>query len=186
MKPRRDGEWLIIGLDKLKHMSRVVRKTLLMQLASIEAVHEKLESSFQGFWATGKTTRAASQSRQIMAQLGVISFNRIGVRFALGDFIDAPVVPQAIIGIKGVAVVAPGFGRFIHHLLDHFLGSLPDHFEAQIAAGEAVYDRDDEDLVFLSPMKVNSSSISASLTWLGTGGSGSWSACAWIHRETVR
>ena len=144
-----------------------------MQLTPIEGVHEKLESSFQGFRAAGKTTRTAGQSRQIMAQLGVTPFDRIGVRFALGDFIDAPVIPQALIGIKGVAVVALGFGRFIHHLLDRFLGSLPDHFEAQIAAGEAIYDRDNEDLVFLSPMKVNSSSISASLTWLGTGGSGS-------------
>ena len=121
-----------------------------------------------------------------MAQFSVIAFDRISVRFALGDFVDAPVIPQAIVGIEGIAITALGFGCFIHHLLDRLLGSLPDHFEAQIAASEAVYDRDDEDLVFLSPMKVNSSSISASLTWLGTGGSGSWSAYAWIHRETVR
>ena len=94
-------------------MSWIVREALFMQLAPIEAVHEKL-----------------------------------------------------------------GFGCFIHHLLDRFLSSLPDHFEAQIAADEAVYDADNVDLVFLSPMKVNSSSISASLTWLGTGASGSWSACA--------
>ncbi len=121
-----------------------------------------------------------------MAQFSVIAFDRIGVRFALRDFIDAPVIPQAIVCIEGIAVIALGFGCFIHHLLDHFLGSLPDHFEAQIAAGEAIYDGDDEDLVFLSPMKVNSSSISASLTSLGTGGSGSWAAWAWTHRETVR
>ncbi len=58
------------------------------------------------------------------------------------------------------------------------MGSLPDHFEAQIAAGETIYDGDDEDLVFFSPMKVNNSSISASLTCSGTGGSGSWAAWA--------
>jgi len=74
-------------------MRGVIQKTLLMQLAAIEAVHEKLEGSFQGLWATGKTTRATSQSCQIMAQLSVIPFDRTGVRFALGNFIDAPVIP---------------------------------------------------------------------------------------------
>ena len=129
-------------------MSRVVGETLLVQLAPIEAVNEKMESSFQGLRATRKATRATGQLRQIMAQLIVIPFNRIDVRFALGDFINAPVIPQALIGIKSIAVGALGFGRFVHHLLNHFLGSLPDHFEAQIAAGEAVYDCDNVDLVF--------------------------------------
>jgi len=81
-----------------------------MQLASIEAVNDKMESSFQGLRATRKATRATGQSRQIMAQLSVIPFNRIGVRFALGDFIDAPVISQALIGIQSVAGVALGFG----------------------------------------------------------------------------
>ena len=76
-----------------------------------------------------KTTRTARQSSQIMAQFGIIRFDRVGVGFALRDFIDAPVIPQAIIGIKGIAVVALGFGSFIHHLLDGFLGSLPDHLK---------------------------------------------------------
>jgi hypothetical protein len=31
------------------------------------------------------------------------------------------------------------------------LGSLPDNFEAQLAASEAAYDRDDDDLVFFVP-----------------------------------
>ena len=157
-----------------------------MQLTAIEAVDEKLQGSLQGFWAARKTARAPGEPRQIMAQFGVIAFHRVGVRFALRDLVDAPVIPQALVGIEGVTVVAPGFGSFIHQLLDHGLGSLPDDFEAQIAVREAVYDRDDEDLVFLSPMKVNSSSSSAASTALGSGGSGSWAAWAWTHRETVR
>ena len=180
------GEWLNIGLDKLKHMSRVVWKTLLMQLTPIEAVHKKLESSFQGFRAARKTARASGQASQIMAQLSIIAFDRVGVRFALGDFIHTLVVPQAIIGIKGVAVITLGFGRFIHQLLDGFLSSQPYHSKAQVAAGEAIYDGDDEDLFFFSPMKLNNSSISASLTSAGTGGSGNWTAWAWTHKETVR
>ena len=175
-----------MGLDELVNMGRIIGKGLLVQLTPIEAVHEQLESRFQGFRTTGKTTRATDEPSQVMAQFSIVRFDRVGVRFALRDFVDAPVIPQAIVGIKSIAVVALGFGCFIHHLLDYFLGSLPDHFEAQIAAGEAIYDGDDEDLVFLSPMKVNNSSISASLTWSGTGGSGSRAAWAVTHRETVR
>ena len=186
MQPKKGWEWLNNGLDELENMGWIIGKGMLVQLTPIEAVHEQLESCLQGFWAARKTARAADEPSQVMAQFSVIAFDRIGVRFAPGDFVDAPVIPQAIVGIKGIAVVALSFGCFIHHLLDHLLGSLPDHFEAQIAAGEAIYDGDDEDLVFLSPMKVNSSSISASLTSLGTGGSGSWVAWAWTHRETVR
>lgn len=149
-----------------------------MQLAPIEAIHEKLQGGLQCFRTARKTARATCEPRQVMAQLGVIPFNRIGVCLAMRNLIDAPVIPQALINIESVAVIALGLRGFVYHLLNRFLGSLPDHFAAQIAAGEAVYDRDDEDLVFLSPMKVNSSSISASLTSPGTGGSGSWLAWA--------
>lgn len=167
-------------------MSRVIGKGLFMQLTVIEAVHEQFQGSFQCFRTTRKAARTAPQASQIVAQFGITRFDRVSVGLALRDLVHTPVIPQAIIGIKSIAVVALGFGRFIHQLLDHFLGSLPDHFEAQIAAGETIYDGDDEDLVFLSPMKVNTSSISASLTWSGTGGSGSWAAWAWTHSETVR
>ena len=186
MRPDSGREWLKLGLDKLKQMSRVIRKTLLMQLTPIETIHKELQSRLQGFRTARKTARASRQASQIMAQLSIITFDRVGLVFPLGDFIHTPVVPQAIIGIKGVAVIALGLGSLIHHLLDRFLGSLPDHFEAQIAAGEAIYDGDDEDLFFFSPMKLNNSSISASLTSAGTGGSGNWAAWAWTHKETVR
>jgi len=43
----------------LVDMSRVIRKGLLVQLTTIEAVDEQLESRFQGFRTTGKITRAA-------------------------------------------------------------------------------------------------------------------------------
>jgi hypothetical protein len=186
MQNRKSGEWLNTGLGKLKDMSLVVGKELLMQLAPIETIHKKLQSRFQRFRAARKTVRAARQASQMMAQLGVISFDQVGVGFTLGDFISTQVIPQAIIGIKSVAIVAFRFGRHIHHLLDGGLGSLPHDLEAQVAASDPIYDRDHVDLVFLSPMKVNNSSISASLTSAGTGGSGSWAAWALTHKETVR
>jgi len=121
-----------------------------------------------------------------MAQFGIVCFNRVCIGFSLRDFVDTPVVPQAFIDVKSVAEIAPGFRGFIHQLLNGHLCPLPNNLKAQVAAGEAIYDGNDVDLVFLSPMKVNTSSISATFTWSGTGGSGSWAACALIHNETVR
>ena len=167
-------------------MSRVIGKSKLMQLTSIEAVHKQLQSRFQCIRTAGKTARTSAQASQVMAQFRIVRFDREGVGFALRDCIHTPVIPQALIGIKSIAVVTLSLGCFVHHVLDCFLGSLPNHSEAQIAAGETIYDGDDEDLVFLSPMKVNTSSISASLTWSGTGGSGSWAAWALTHNDTVQ
>ena len=157
-----------------------------MQLALIETIHKELQGHFQCDWTARKTVRAARQASQIVAQFGVFGFDQVGVGFSLGDLIQTPVIPQAIIGIKGVAVIALGFRRFIHHLLIGCLCSLPDYLKAQIAAGKPIYDRDDENLVFLSPINVNNSSISASLTSLGTGRSNNLSAWPLTHRETVR
>jgi hypothetical protein len=147
-----------------------------MQLTPIETIHEELQGRLQGFGTARETTRAARQAGQIMAQFGVVGFDRVGVGFAFRNFIPAKVIPQTVIGFKRIAVITLGFRRFVHQLLNGFLRSLPNDLKAQVAAGEAIYDGDDEDLVFLSPIKLNSSSISASLTWAGTGGSGNWAA----------
>ena len=121
-----------------------------------------------------------------MSQLGVIAFDREGIGFAFRNFISAVVIPQAIVGIKGITVIAFGLGCFIDHILDGLLGAFPYHFPAQITAGLAIYAGEDVDPVFLLPIKVNNSSISAVLTSLGTGTSGKLAALALTHNETVR
>ena len=108
-----------------------------------------------------------------MAQLGITGFNRIGVRLAIRDFILTGVIPETIIGVKGITVIAFGLGSSIHNLLEILLCAIRDHFPAQKAACLAVYDGQDVDSVFLSPMNVNNSSSSAVLTCSGTGASGS-------------
>ena len=108
-----------------------------------------------------------------MSQLSITGFNGEGVCLALRNFISAHVIPKAIIGIKGVTVIVFGFRRCVYHVLDGLLSAFPDHFPAQEAACLPIYDGGDVDPVFLSPMKVNNSSISASLNYSGTGASGS-------------
>jgi hypothetical protein len=121
-----------------------------------------------------------------VAQLGVASFHRVGIGFAFRHFISAIVIPQAIVGIKGITEVLLGLGRIIHQRLDGWLSALPDDFIAQITTRLSVYAGEDVDPVFLLPIKVNSSSISASFTSSGMGASGKLAALACTHKETVR
>ncbi|NPV77905.1 MAG: hypothetical protein HPY59_16210 [Anaerolineae bacterium] len=79
-----------------------------------------------------------------------------------------------------------GLGRIVHHPLNSWLSALPHYFPAQITTGLPVHDRQDVDPVFLFPIKVNNSSISAVFTSLGTGASGRLAALACTHNDTVR
>jgi hypothetical protein len=159
---------------------------MLVELAAIETINEQAQGTLKRIWATRETARRSGQTCQVVAQLGVVAFDRKGVRFALRNFISAPVIPKTIIGIECVAVILLGLRRIVYHLLDGLLSAFPDHFPAQITAGLPVYDREDVDPVFLLPIKVNSSSISASFTSSGMGASGKLATCALTHKETVR
>lgn len=121
-----------------------------------------------------------------MTQLRIVAFHRIGIPFPLRNFIPAPVIPQPIIDIERIAVIPAGFGSLVNQLLDDLRCAFPDHFVTQETASAAIDERQDVDPLFFSPMKVNNSSISASLTSSGTGGSGSAAAWALTHKETVR
>ncbi len=167
-------------------MSWIGRVQLLVELSSVVAVDKQAQGAFERIWTTRKTSRRSCQTRQVVAQLGVASFDRVGIGFAFRDFISAKVIPQAVISIKSIAVILLGLGRIVHQLLNGWLSAFPDHFPAQITACLPIYDREDVDPVFLLPIKVNNSSISAVLTSLGTGASGKLAALAWTHNDTVR
>ena len=167
-------------------MGWIGRVELLIELSPVEAVDKYTQGAFQGMRTARKASRRSCQTRQIVAQLGVAGFHRVGIGFAFRDFISAQVIPQVIISIKGIAVIQLGFRSFVYHLLNGWLCALPDYFPAQIATRLPVYDRDDVDPVFLLPIKVNNSSISAVLTASGTGAAGKLAALACTHNETVR
>ena len=167
-------------------MRWIGRIKLLIELPSVVAVNKQTQGTLQRIGATREASRRSCQTRQVVAQLGVVSFHRVSIGFAFRDFISAPVIPQAVISIQGVTEVLLSLGRIVDHLLNGWLSAFPDHFPAQITACSPVYEREDVDPVFLSPIKVNNSSISAVLTSLGTGASGKLAALACTHNETVR
>lgn len=146
---------------------------MFLQLTMIETVDEKAQGTFKRIRATRETTGGPCQTSQIVAQLSISSFDRVGIRLAMRNLISTQVIPETIISIKGITVIALGLGCFIHHVLEGLLSAFPDYFPAQEAACLSIYDGGDVDPVFLSPIKVNNSSISAALTCSGIGVSGS-------------
>lgn len=163
-------------------MSWVRRETLLVKLSAIEAIDEQTDRTIECIGTTRETARFSSQAGQVVTQLCITSLHREGLCLALRNLVSAEMIPKTIIGIKSIAVINFGLGGIIHHILDSLLGAFP----AQEAAGLPVYERDDVDPLFLSPIKVNSSSISASWISSGMGTATKFSACAATQSETVR
>jgi len=167
-------------------MSWISRVLLFVELTPVVAEDKQAQGAFECIRATREASRRSGQPRQIVTQLGVTSFHRIGIGFAFRDFISAQVIPQAVIGIECVTKVLLGLGSIVYHLLNGGLSALPNYFPTQIAPRLPIYDGQDVDPVFLLPIKVNNSSISAVLTSVGTGVSGKLAALACTHNETVR
>ena len=145
-------------------MGWISRVALFVELPPVVAIDKQAQGTFEGVRATRETSRRSRQTRQVVAQLGVVSFHRIGIGFACRNFISTPVIPQAVIGIECVTKVLLSLGRIVYHLLNVRLSALPNHFPTQIAARLPIYNGQDVDPVFLLPIKVNNSSISAVLT----------------------
>ena len=159
---------------------------LFIELPAIVAVDKQAHGTFEGMRATRETSRRSRQTCQVVAQLGVISFHRVSIVFAFRNFITTQVIPQAVIGIECVTKVLLSLGRIVYHLLNGGMSALPNYFPTQIAPRLPIYDGQDVNPVFLLPIKVNNSSISAVLTSWGTGASGKLAALALTHNETVR
>jgi len=157
-------------------MSRIIRITLFVKLSAVVTESKQTQRTLERIRATRKATRLARQACQIMSQFCIIGFDGKGVGLAFGDFISAQVIPKTSIGIKAVTVIPLRLGRLIHHLLNGFLSAFPNHCPAQQTACFAVYNPQNVDSVFLSPIKVYNSSISASFTSCGMGAFGKASA----------
>ena len=108
-----------------------------------------------------------------MTQFGIVTFNGVGFGFTLRHFIAAAMIPKPGIFFETIAEVPFRLGCSVNQFLNSFPSAYPDDRPAQNTAGLAVYERQDVEDVFLFPMKVNNSSISASFTSSGTGALGS-------------
>jgi len=146
---------------------------------------ESLEMTIQPGQATREASAPAHQTRQIVAQGGVARFYRVGLALVgQGEMVASPVA-QAVIQRELVTVVLLRRG-LLDHLLSCLLTPMDNSHNSQKAVGGPVHDSHDVGFVFFSPMKVNSSSCSATSTgWSGPGKlSGKLSAYAFSQLAT--
>ena len=183
---RVEREWLIWWANELHDVGWVRREPMLVELSAVEAIDEQTDRTIECIGTTRETARFSSQAGQVMTQLCIASLDREGICLALRNLVSAEMIPKTIIGIKSIAVIDFGLRSIIHHILNSLLGAFPDHTPAEKTASSPVYERDDVDPLFLSPIKVNNSSISASLISSGMGTASKFSACAATQSETVR
>ena len=138
----------------------------------VVTIHEELNILGQCLHSSGKTSRLACQSFQVMPQISIDRFHRVGFLFVCPHFIGSTIV-QSIINRKGIAVILFGLRCPFQTSLHSFRSPLQNHIPTQNTASIAIDNGQDVDFVFFLLRKVYNSSNSAFLTLLGIGAFGS-------------
>ena len=111
-----------------------LRERSLVPLALVPGVDEQGHRPLQGPNAPRKTPAPAAKPRQVMAQFRIIAFDAVRLALALRHGVLARIQK---LGIRWEAVteITMGGRGIIHHLLHGVPVPVPDHAEAQNAAG---------------------------------------------------
>src|SRR5438067_1817268 len=136
-------EWLRVLTYEVADMRGIAGEGALVQLAAVPGMHEELDSAPQGRDRAREAAGAAPQARGIVAQLGIVGLDAIGLTLARRDGVGAWIVDKRLIGGEGVGVVLLRRDRTLKGLLQGVPGALPDHVVAHDAAGGAIHFRHD-------------------------------------------
>jgi hypothetical protein len=101
---------------------------LFMKLPMVETINKQAKGTSKSMRATREAARTSCQTSKIVAQLSVASFNRVGIGFSLRELISSQVIPETVISVKGITVVALGLRSMIYHVLNDLLRTFPGHF----------------------------------------------------------
>ena len=71
-----------------------------VELAPVPGMHEELDRMAQGVDRAREAARAATQTRQIVAQLGIVGLDAVGLALARRDGVCARIVDERLIGGK--------------------------------------------------------------------------------------
>ena len=121
-------EWLKWWIKEIPNVSWISWVKLLIELASVVAVDKQGQGTFKRIETTREASRRPCQTRQVVTQFSIVPFHQIRIGLAFRNIISTPVIPQAVIGIKGVTEILLGLGRMVYHLLNSWLSALPDDF----------------------------------------------------------
>ena len=124
------------------------------ELTAIPGVDEEFDGRTERSERTGKTARAASQPCQIMAEFGIVTFDRIGLTLVGQRLMMAGIVDEVRIGGELIGVVLGCLGCPVKQGLQAFRLAVIGHLVGNDAAGGPVYLCDEVDARFFEPSKV--------------------------------
>jgi len=119
-------EWLSGCVNEVDEMKRISGILTAFELALVVTIDEQTHGTMQGVGATRETSRGSGQTSQVVTHLRIICFDRVRVRFSIGDGISAPVIPEQVIDIEGVTEIPFCLGSLVNDGLDRFPGAIPE------------------------------------------------------------
>jgi hypothetical protein len=144
------------------------------KLSLVVTKHKEFQVADERSHPARETARLASQAFQVMTQISIDCFDRIGFQFVRSHFIRCAIV-QRVVRWKRIAIVLPSLGSSLQTGLQRFARSLIDRIPTQDTVRFPIHHRQNVDFVFLCPRYVNNSSSSATLGLFGMGAFGSFS-----------
>src|ERR1044071_6782894 len=113
-------------------------------------MHEQINGSSQRLNAARKASRLARQPCQVMPQISIRSFYRVGLALVPHRCMLTPVA-QLPIGVERITVVASRRWRLINDRLQEFRRAPEADLIGHDAGGRSIYDRADVGWFFLLP-----------------------------------
>ena len=90
---------------------------LLVELPVVVGKHKQLDRTMQRKGTSRKTTRPPSQTCQIMTQVSIRTFYRIGLAFVLHRMMDTRPVQYSLVALVIVTIVIMSLDTFSQHFL---------------------------------------------------------------------
>ena len=134
--------------------------TAQVQLAAIVGKDKEANCCTEGLNAARETTRGACQACQIVTQVSVDAFHRIGLALAR-DALMLSRINQGFIEGKGITEIVLCRRTPVEDGLGDGFTALIGHCPADNTTCGAIYQCQQIDALFLLPMKLNNSSCSS-------------------------
>jgi hypothetical protein len=127
---------------------------LFVKLALVPAVSQNTDSRAQRMNRAIKATIVAPQASKVVAQFGVVSFDRVCLALVRHSSINTLAIGDFGVGGELVAVIPMRLWRFVNQFLDQVIADKArDPNAYQTVRGTVNYGHD-ERFVFFFPMKV--------------------------------
>lgn len=125
-----------------------------IELAAVPRVDEELDGGAYGMQRPGEAARASPQPRQVVAQLRVVRFHRVGLALVGQRLMVTGIIHQVGVARHLVRVVLARGGCGVEHRLQALQLEVIGDLIGDDAARGAVHLGDEVDARFLEPSKV--------------------------------